>query len=346
MEFNKGQTVCQLEAGVRMTKDAVLALLQETNGFVSGQQMSRTLQLSRAAVWKAVQALREEGYCIESVTHRGYRLTAGPGRLQQRAIGTLLGEHPWSTHLTVLDTVDSTNTYCKKLAAEGAPHGTVVVADHQTGGRGRLGRSFASPAGVGVYLSVILRPNVPPMQLMHLTAAAAVAAVEAVHETAGIRPGIKWTNDLVLGKRKCAGILTEMSLQAESGLVDYAVIGIGTNCNHAEEDLPPEVRPIAVSLREYTGETVDRNAYAAALIRWLHRADAELQTAQQAWMEKYTSDCITVGQDVRIVRGDTVRLAHADGIDAQGALLVTYEDGTKDVVNSGEVSVRGMYGYL
>ena len=329
-----------------MTKDAVLALLRQQEGFVSGQEMSRQLQISRAAVWKAIQALREEGYQVESVNNRGYRLTAATPKLRKSEILEALGDNPWADRITVLDSVDSTNTLAKKLAAEGAPHGTVVVADQQTGGRGRLGRSFASPAGVGVYLTVILRPVVPPSELMHLTAVSAEATVEAIAETVGIRPGIKWTNDVVFGKRKCVGILTEMSLQAESGLVDYAVVGIGTNCNHGDEDFPTQVRPMAVSLREITGKTVDRNRYATALIRQLWLADRELLSGKAAWLKRYADDCVTIGQDVKVVQGDQVRLAHADGIDENAALLVTYEDGTRAAVASGEVSIRGMYGYL
>ena len=329
-----------------MTKDAVLALLRQQEGFVSGQEMSRRLQISRAAVWKAIQALREEGYQVESVNNRGYRLTAATPLLRKGEILEALGDHPWADRITVLDSVDSTNTLAKKLAAEGAAHGTVVVADCQTGGRGRLGRSFASPAGVGVYLTVILRPEVAPMALMHLTAVSAEATVEAIQDATGQRPGIKWTNDVVFGKRKCVGILTELSLQAESGLVDYAVVGIGTNCNHGDEDFPPEVRPMAVSLREATGQTVDRNRYAAALIRRLWEMDQELLSGKAAWLERYAADCVTIGKDVKVVRGDTVRLAHADGIDGDAALLVTYEDGTREAVASGEVSIRGMYGYL
>ncbi len=330
-----------------MTKDKVLALLQRAEGFVSGQEMSRQLQLSRAAIWKAVQTLRDEGYTIESSTNRGYRLRGVPDRLERGQILTALGAHPWADRVTVLETVDSTNTLAKQLAAEGAPHGTVVVAEQQTGGRGRLGRSFASPAGVGVYLSVILRPNAPPGELMHLTAMAAVAAVEAVEMACGLRPGIKWTNDLVLDRRKCAGILTEMSLQAESGLVDYAVIGIGTNCNHGDKDFPPDVRPMAVSLREACGRPVERSRYAAALIRQLSMADRALLGPGRAdWMARYAAGCITVGQDVQVVSGGAVRPAHAEAVTGDGALVVTWEDGTRSIVNSGEVSIRGMYGYV
>lgn len=329
-----------------MTKESVLSLLRDTEGFVSGERMSRTLNLSRTAVWKAVQALRDEGYVIESVTNRGYRLAAVPDKLSQSEIRRLLGDHPWAERVQVLAETSSTNTAAKDLAAHGAPEGTIVIAERQTGGKGRLGRSFASPPGVGLYLSAVLRPEAPPVSLLHLTAVAAEATVEAIAGAAGVRPGIKWTNDLVLGGRKLVGILTELSLLAESGLVEYAVVGIGTNCNHARADFPPEVQPIAISLREATGCAVNRNAYAAALIGQLHRAANTLFTRKAEWMARYAKDCVTVGRDVMVIRGDKVYPAHADGIDPDGALLVTYEDGRREAVSSGEVSVRGMYGYV
>lgn len=329
-----------------MTKEEVLRLLRTAGDFVSGQQMSQQLNLSRASVWKAVQALREAGYEIESVTNRGYRLVAPAGKLSRIEIAALLEGHPWQDRLVVLETVDSTNNFAKKLAADGASHGTVVIAEQQTGGRGRRGRSFSSPPGMGVYLTVILRPNVPPTQLLHLTALAAVATAEAAQTVSGVRPGIKWTNDLVSGGRKLTGILTELSLVAESGLVDYAVVGIGTNCGQEPADFPPEVRDIAISLRQMAGREIDRNRFAAALIRQLHRADAELLTHKQAWMQAYSADCITVGKDVKVLRGETARTAFALGIDPDGGLLVRYEDGSEEVVNSGEVTVRGMYGYV
>jgi len=329
-----------------MTKEAVLALLRGTDGFVSGQRISDELGLSRTAVWKAVQALRTDGYAVESVTNRGYRLVAAPNRLDRDEIRRLLAGHPWAERVVLLDEVDSTNNYAKQLAAGGAPAGTIVIAERQTGGRGRLGRSFASPPGLGLYLSAIFRPEAPPATLLHLTAVVAEATVEAVWEAAGVRPGIKWTNDLVLERRKLVGILTELSLSAESGLVDYVVTGIGTNCNHAAADFPPDVRPMAISLCQATGRRVDRNAYAAALIRRLAAADETLLTEKADWMARYAADCITIGQDVKLIRGGEVRQAHADGIDGNAALLVTYEDGSKEAVSSGEVSVRGLYGYV
>lgn len=328
------------------TKDSVLQLLQDSNSHLSGEEMSRRLGVSRMAVNKAIDSLRAAGYTIEAATKRGYRLLSQPDHLTPLSVAAALGEHPWADRLTVLDTVDSTNTLAKRMAAEGAPAGSVVIANCQTAGRGRRGRSFDSPSDQGIYLSVILRPDATPMEIMHLTAMVAEAMVQAVEDTVSIRPGIKWTNDLVYGTKKLCGILTELSVEAESGRVSSVVAGIGINCNQEAQDFPSEIREIATSLRQILGAPIDRSQLAAAMIRNLHRMDGAWKTGKADWMARYAADCMTIGKDIQVVRGDTIRRAHADGIDADAALLVTYEDGTKEAVSSGEVSVRGMYGYV
>ena len=191
--------------------------------------------------------------------------------------------------------------------------------------------------------SSILRPHAKPEALMHLTAMAAVAAARAVFAVSGVYPDIKWTNDLVLGGKKLCGILTEIGIEAESREVDYAVVGIGINC--ARVDLPPEVSAMSASLEAFTGQKPDRARLAAALVRSLCELEQALFTEKDAWLREFAAHCITIGQDVKLVWGDDVTYAHADGIDEEAALLVTYPDGTKAAVASGEVSVRGMYGY-
>ena len=244
------------------------------------------------------------------------------------------------------DSIDSTNTRAKQLAAQGAPHGTVLIADHQTGGRGRLGRSFHSPAGSGIYMSIILRPGCAPQDLMHLTCAAAVAMCDAVEASCGSRPGIKWTNDLVFGKQKIAGILTELGIGPQ-GILDYAVIGIGINCCQEISDFPEDIRNMAGSLHSITGVSIDRAKVAAAMIDSLLGMDRSLLTDKTAMMNRYRDDCITLGQQISLVRADgDVRHGTALDIDPDGGLLVRYDDSTLETVSSGEVSVRGMYGYL
>lgn len=253
--------------------------------------------------------------------------------------------HPWGQRIIHLDTVDSTNTFAKSLAQQGAPGGTVVIARQQTGGRGRLGRSFSSPDGLGLYLSVILRPNCSPSELMHLTCGAGVAASNAVFAASGIKCGIKWTNDLVIGKRKLGGILTELSIDPATKLVDYAIVGIGINCCQQEEDFPPEIRDIATSLR-LSGGKADCLTLAAALIEELARLDADLLCQKAAILAAFTQRCVTIGKDISIVRGDDIRHAKALAVEEDGALLVVFPDGTRSSISSGEVSIRGMYGYL
>ena len=230
------------------------------------------------------------------------------------------------------------------MAAMGAPHGTVVIADSQTGGRGRLGRSFHSPAGAGIYLSVVLRPNLLPQQLMHVTCAAAVAVCNAIEQAAGLRPGIKWTNDLVVNCKKLGGILTELSVQPND-FVDYVVIGIGINCGQKATDFPPEIEGIATSLSLCTGKSVDRPRLAAAIIDSVAHM-TEVLESPDAYLPQYRADCITLGRDISLLRGDEVRYGKALDVDNNGALVVQFSDGHLETVSSGEVSVRGMYGYV
>ena len=266
--------------------------------------------------------------------------------MKQKILSYLPGDHPWQNQIYWFDSIDSTNNRAKEIAAKGAPHGTVLIAGHQTAGRGRLGRTFQSPVGMGVYLSVILRPNCPPEQIMHLTCAAAVAMCDAVAMAVHVRPGIKWTNDLVLGKRKIAGILTELSVNSKTNLVDYAVVGIGINCCQDISDFAPEIQSFAGSLSMVTGKEIDRSRLAAAMIQSLHKMWDSLFLPRSVVMNQYRADCVTVDKDVSLLRGDEVRHGHAIGINDQGALIVRFPDCTTEAVNSGEVSIRGMYGYV
>jgi BirA family biotin operon repressor/biotin-[acetyl-CoA-carboxylase] ligase len=328
-------------------KQTVLSLLEAAGEhFVSGEAMSAQLGITRAAVWKQIKKLRETGYEIQAVTNLGYRLVARPDTLSLEKIREFLGDHPWTDRVTVLETVDSTNNLAKRQAITGAPHGSVFLADEQTGGRGRQGRSFLSPRGTGIYLSLLLRPVCAPTELGHVTAMAAVAACDAVADSCGVRPQIKWTNDLILGEKKLAGILTELSVEWESSTLEYLVIGIGVNCNQKLQDFPEELQQKATSLGMFLGENVDRNRLAAALILRLAELSENIFTGKAQWMARYAENCMTIGRQVQIIRGDSVRRGTATGIDENGALLVRYDSGETGVVFSGEVTVRGENGYL
>ena len=262
--------------------------------------------------------------------------------MKDRILAQLPENFPWRDRILWFDTIDSTSDHAKRLAAAGAPHGTVVIADRQTGGRGRMGRTFHSPGGVGVYLSVILRPRCQAQELMHLTCAVAVAMCDAVENASGVRPGVKWINDLVFDRKKLGGILTELSIAPDTGLVQYAVIGIGINCCQVLEDFPAELRDIATSLSMVTGQPMDRSRLAAAMVQALHRMDL---TLKQEVMDAYRADCITLGKDVVLLQNEQAQYGKALDLDEDGALIVKLRDGHIRTVSSGEVSVRGMYGY-
>jgi len=266
--------------------------------------------------------------------------------MKNRILSLVSSDYPWNAQFHWLEETDSTNDQLKQLARQGAPHGTVLIADRQTGGHGRMGRSFLSPGGVGIYFSMLLRPQCGPLELMHLTCATAVAMCDAVEKAAGFRPGIKWTNDLVFQKKKLGGILTELGLSA-NGAVDYVIIGIGINCCQNREDFDPEIRSIAGSLAMVTGQETDRAKVAAAMMDSLFRMDQILLTGKAEILDRYRKDCITIGQEISLLRvGEEVRHGRAVDMDDEGALIVEFFDGHRETVNSGEVSVRGMYGYL
>lgn len=264
--------------------------------------------------------------------------------LDIQALREYLKDCPW--HLHMFTELDSTNTFLKTTAQGGAPAGSVVVCDRQSAGRGRLGRTFLSPGGVGVYLSALIRPDCAPTELMHLTCAVAVAMCDAVEAAFGFRPGIKWTNDLVVGNKKLGGILTELGLDPKTGRVDYAILGIGINCGQLESDFDESIRSIATSVRMVTGREADRNLLIAEMVKALEQMDKVLLEDPAALLDRYRRDCITLGKEVSILRGEEVRHATALDIDAEGGLVVRYDTGETGTVTSGEVSVRGLYGYL
>ena len=264
--------------------------------------------------------------------------------MRKKILSLLPPDYPWGQELLYYEEIGSTNTELKSMARAGAPEGTALIARRQTGGRGRLGRNFHSREG-GIYLSLLLRPCCRPEEVMHLTCAVAVAMCDAAEATCGLRPGIKWTNDLVHGKQKLGGILTELGFD-QDGNISWCVLGIGINCIQKEEDFPPELRSMAASLSTVAEQAVDPALLAARMLEQLHKLSQVLLTEQTAILDRYKKDCITLGQQISLVRGDTVRHGTALDITDNGALTVRFPDGHLEDVDSGEVSVRGMYGYV
>lgn len=327
-----------------MSQQRVCAALQAAEGaYLSGEELSRSIGITRAAVWKAVEALRRQGYDIEARTGRGYRLRQSPDLLRRETVEVYLSapRADWE----VLESVDSTNSACRRLALEGAEDGTVVMADCQTAGRGRRNRNFQSPAGKGLFLSILWRPGCTPDKLLPLTALSAVAVYRAVERVCGLNLRIKWPNDLVLHGKKLGGILTEMALEGESGLVSHAVVGIGLNVHHQPSDFEGPVRDIATSLDMELDGRVCRGKLAAALLEELDYLRGEVLFAPEKWLEPYRAACLNIGQTVQLIRGETRERVEAVAVDGQFGLVVRHENGELETVRSGEVSVRGLYGY-
>ena len=329
-----------------MSKQKILSLLNQSEGYLSGAEMSRQLGISRAAISKAVESLRQEGYEIDAVTNRGYKLLSSPDRLTEGEILPYLSVRHVARHLEVFATIDSTNNYLKRESGN-LPDGAAAVADQQTGGRGRLGRSFASPEGKGIYYSVLLRPDLPPAEAVNLTAYVAVAVCNGIEEATGVRPQIKWTNDIVMNGRKVCGILTEMAIEGETAALQYIVTGIGVNVNQTAEDWPEELKAIAGSIAQAVRHPVRRGRLAACLLNALDQVYLDWLAGNHAsYLEQYRKDCLTVGREVKLLRSGGEEIATAIGIDDKFGLIVRHPDGREETVTSGEVSVRGLYGYV
>ena len=316
-----------------MGKETVLALLLREKGhFVSGEAVSAELGITRAAIWKSISALRAQGYEIDAVTGRGYCLKSLPDTLTEQTVRSYLGP---------------VETVGKRIALAGAPDGTVAVAAEQTSGRGRRGRSFQSAAGKGVYLSILLRPKLAPSQLMPLTGLIAVAMSRAVDRVAGTHSQIKWTNDLILNGRKLCGILTELSVEGETGELQYVVAGIGFNVSQREEDFAGEVSKIATSILRETGRLISRAELSAAMIEELDALYTALRSGETSgYLDEYRRRCVTIGREVQLLWQDTKEKVTALDVDEEFGLIVRRENGTVETVRTGEVSVRGLYGYV
>jgi len=313
------------------SEEAVLSFLAEAGDeFVSGEAISDKLGLSRAAVWKHVNALRAQGYRIDAVPARGYRLVEIPDRLGPLELRPLLSTSDLGQTVHAFEELPSTNDRAKELAEEGAFHGEVVIAEAQTAGRGRRGRTWASPPRKNLYLSAILRPDLSLQRVPEITLVASVALCEAIRE-AGVDAAIKWPNDILCGGRKVAGILTEIA--ADPDRVQWVVVGVGVNLNAAPEDFPEELRPIATSVAAERGGPVPRALFTAALLArleaWLERhAEEGFGPVRARWCELSG----TLGREVRVVTGDGDVTGVAEDIDAAGALLVRTAAGVRRVL--------------
>lgn len=319
------------------TKEQLLALLEQNKGaYFSGEELAQAFQVSRAAVWKAIQALRQEGYAIDAVTNRGYCLSPKGDLLSVQGVKKYL-RHP-DLHLTVLPSVCSTNTLLRQQADQGAPQGTVVLAGEQTAGRGRMGRSFFSPPDTGLYLSLLLRPDPSQSrQAATLTAAAAVAMCQAMEALTGCHIGIKWVNDLYWKGKKICGILTEGAFSLESGALEYLILGVGANLCPPKSGFPAALGPIAGSLLEAPLDDGKNRLAAEFLNRFW---DCYAHPEDRAFVEEYRRRSVVLGKSVTVTAGGQARPAVAVDIDDSCRLVVRCPDGETMALSYGEVSLN------
>ena len=324
------------------TKDALLEQLKEAKeSWISGETLAAGLMVSRSAVWKQVRALQDEGYLIESSTKKGYRLRKRselllPAEIRDGLRTALFGQE----RIDYFPRIDSTNIRARMIAAEGAPEGSVVVAEEQLQGKGRRGRVWFSPAGEGIYCSVILRPRIPPYDAPQLVLASAVAAAETLLGHTALPVAIKWPNDILVSGRKIAGILTEMSVDMDR--IDYVIIGLGLNVNTPAENLPPEIAGIATSLRAETGQTISRAALLRTYLEKLEGLYALFQERNfEPIRERWLDLAKIIGRQVKIAGVETTYEGEVVDIDPNGFLILKSADGTTQRILAGDVSLIG-----
>lgn len=318
----------------------VLEALQNSgNDYVSGEQLSETLGVSRTMIWKIISQLRSEGYTIESSSRKGYRLIGQNDLFSQAALSLLLKAESGLNRVEYHETIDSTNLQAKRIALNSEEDRVLIVADQQEAGRGRLGRNWHSEKGTGLWMSLLLRPDIEPEASFRMTLIAAVAVAEAIQTVTNLEAGIKWPNDIVVEGKKVCGILSEMS--AEWQKINYLVLGIGINVNQTE--FPDDIVQLATSLIKASGEKINRQELLKACVERLFYYEAALYNEGRLnqLLDAYRSKSVTLGKQVRVI-GKSERIGQALAIDDKGALQVDFGDGVLENVNYGEVSVRGL----
>lgn len=331
------------------TKGNVLKALEENKGAtVSGEELATLLNRSRAAIWKAIQELRKEGYHIDAITNKGYCLSQDSDMLSAEGILPYLSDSTAADRIHVFKQLESTNLTAKRMALDGAPAETVVIAEEQTKGKGRMGRSFYSPSGSGIYMSFILAPRFDTAKSVLITTAASVAVCKAIEKVTGISCQIKWVNDVYMNGKKICGILTEAVTDFESGRIHYIVLGIGINYSTSKTAFPKELSGIAGSLYEgATEDHISRNRLIAEIINQVFAVNERLESRE--FISEYKARSFVLGKEIRIIPtiGPDAERNFDEGIpatvmdiDGDGGLVVKYQDGTVSTLNSGEISIR------
>ncbi len=317
-------------------KQSVLQILESNrSNFISGEQIASELNVSRAAVWKAIKSLESEGYTIHCVTNKGYQLTEDNDLISKEGIAPFLKEKYKDNNIIVYKTIGSTNDEAKLKALEGYPHGSVIIAETQTKGKGRMGRSFHSPAGTGIYVSFILRPKTDASNAVLLTTAAAVAVCRAIKIACDIKAKIKWLNDIYYNDKKICGILSEAVTNCETGMVESVVVGIGINF---KTEFTGELTQTAGSLYSDVKPPITRNRLIAQVINEMLNISEDFISRQ--FLSEYKEDSFVIGQDIIFLRNNIWHNAKAVDIADNGGLVVQYVNGQTETLFSGEITVR------
>ena len=325
-------------------KEEILRLLRSADGYISGQELCNRFGVSRTAVWKAINQLKEAGYEIEAQQNKGYRLMAAPDLMTEAEIKSLMHTDWVAKEVLYFDIIDSTNTKAQELAEKGYPSGTLVVADKQESGKGRRGRSWVSPSGTGIFMTLMIKPDINPNNASMLTLVAALAVAKAITSVTGEEAMIKWPNDIVVNGKKVCGILTEMNAQFD--YINHIVVGIGINVHN--ESFPEEISQMASSLMiEAGGKRFHRAQIIAETMSYFEQYyDTFLKTQDlSALVREYDELLVNRNKSVRVLDPKEPFDGKAMGITSKGELIVdTWE--SRKLVSSGEVSVRGIYGYV
>ena len=341
---NKGDLVTFYSYKERSMKTEILAILRDQKDYISGQQISEDLGVTRTTVWKIINQLRAEGYHIDSITNKGYRLLEAPDIVTSDEIKSVLKTGCFGAEVYDYKEVTSTNKLAKIKAAEGAKEGTLLIAETQTAGRGRLGKVWDSPEGTGIWMSIILRPPILPQDVSGITLIAGLAICKGIREITNLPAYIKWPNDVIINGRKVCGILTEMSAEMER--VNYVIVGIGINVN--TKNIPQDLQEIATSLSIEGEKKYSRKDIVAATLTSFEKYYKEYLSDESLspLLDRYKDLCITLKSKVQIIGKDETYQATPVDIDKTGALIVDKKDGKREIITSGEVSVRGVYGYV
>ncbi|MDD6799606.1 MAG: biotin--[acetyl-CoA-carboxylase] ligase [Firmicutes bacterium] len=319
-------------------KQSVLELFEENeNVYLSGEEIAKKLFVSRNAVWKAVRDLKEDGYDISAVTNKGYCMNSNSGILSKQSVEKNLDKSRFDVN--VYKVVDSTNTLAKELAEKGAKEGTVVIAEEQTAGKGRMGRIFYSPKGTGLYMSIVLRPGIRADEAVCITAMAAVCVAESIESVCDNKAEIKWVNDVYCNRKKVCGILTQGAVNFESGFFDYAIVGIGINVAEPPEGFPESISDIAGAVFKSINLKSDIKSVLAAEIlnRFILYYDS---FDKKTFLDEYKRRSFLIGEDILVVRANEMIPAKAVQITDNCGLVVEYENKTSEILTSGEVSIK------